>query len=55
MSRQLVTAIYLLVMIALIVGVDFAFLRDQTGLRLIVNVAIVLVFLGGYFLFLRPR
>lgn len=45
--------VYALVMVALIVAVDVAFLRHQLGLRLAVNVGIVLVFGVFYVLFLR--
>jgi len=36
--------LYVLVMVAVIVGVDFAFLRDHGWQRLAVNVGIVCVF-----------
>ena len=54
MNRTVVTVIYLVVMIALIVGLDIAVLRHHFWLRLGVNVGIVAVFLAGYFLFIRP-
>ena len=38
-----------IVMAALIVGLDVAFLRDHFALRLVVNVAVVLVFALLYF------
>lgn len=53
MSRQALIAIYVLAMIALIVGVDFAFLRALFWQRLLVNVAIVLAFAAYYLIFLR--
>ena len=53
MSRQVVIVIYVVVMAAVIVGVDFAFLRGQFRLRLLVNAAIVLAFLVFYLIFLR--
>jgi hypothetical protein len=40
-------------MVALIVGVDYAFLRDQFWARLIVNTGIVLVFAAFYWRFLK--
>ena len=46
-------AIGLVVMIAVIVGVDFLFLRTQFWKRLIVNIGIVLVFAAFYLWFLR--
>lgn len=55
MKHPVWSVVYVLVMVALIVGVDVAFLRDrdQTLLRLIVNIGIVVVFIAGYYLFLR--
>ncbi len=44
---------YLLAMVAIIVGVDVLYLRHHLWLRLIVNVGIVLVFVGVYFRFLK--
>lgn len=40
-------------MVAVIVGVDFAFLKDRFTERLIVNIGIVLVFVAFYLRFLR--
>jgi hypothetical protein len=53
MSRTVIVAIYVLVMAALIVGVDFAFFRNRLWVRLIVNIGIVVVFAAFYFRFLR--
>jgi type IV secretory pathway VirB2 component (pilin) len=53
MGRNGVVALFAVVMIAIIVGVDFAFLRNRFAERLIVNVGIVLVFAAFYFIFLR--
>ena len=55
MSRQLLLALYVLAMIALIVGIDFAFLRNRFWERLGVNVLTVLVFAGGYLALFRQR
>jgi hypothetical protein len=41
-------------MVAVIVGVDFAFLRNRFWERLIVNIGIVLVFGAFYVKFLMP-
>ncbi len=41
------------VMVAVIVGVDVAFLRNRFAERLFVNIAIVLVFAAFYVRFLR--
>ena len=53
MGRQALVVLYVLVMAAVIIGVDFAFLRGRFWERLIVNIFIVLVFGGFYFGFLR--
>ncbi len=44
---------YALAMVAVVVGVDVLFLRHQLWERLIVNVAIVVVFAAFYFRFLK--
>lgn len=55
MGRQVVIALYVLAIIAVIVGVDFAFFRHRFWERLIVNIGIVLVFGAFYFRFFgRP-
>ena len=46
-------ALYVVVMVVLVVGVDVLFLRHQFWPRLLVNIGIVVVFAGGYFWFLR--
>jgi hypothetical protein len=52
-GRQAVVVLYVLAMVGIVVGVDVLFLRHQFWLRLITNVAIVLVFAACYFLFLK--
>jgi len=52
-GRQPAVVLYLIAMVAVVVGVDVLFLRHQFWLRLIVNIGIVLVFLAGYFAFLK--
>jgi hypothetical protein len=52
MGRQ-VAVLYVVVMAAVIVGVDFVFFRNRFWERLTVNVGIVLVFAAFYFRFLR--
>jgi hypothetical protein len=52
MSRQALIAVYVLAMVALIVGVDFAFFWGLFWQRLLVNVAIVLAFAAFYLIFL---
>jgi hypothetical protein len=53
MGRQAGVVLYVLAMVALILGVDVLFLRHRFWERLMVNVGIVLVFTGFYFAFLR--
>jgi len=47
--------IFVLVMVAVIVGLDVLFLRERFWLRLIVNIGVVVVFAAVYFRFLRNR
>lgn len=51
--RQAVVVIYVLALVALVVGVDVLFFRHHFGERLIANVGIVLVFVGVYLRFLK--
>jgi hypothetical protein len=53
MSRQVAIVLYVVTMAAVIVGVDFVFLRNRFSERLIVNIGIVLVFAAFYLRFLR--
>jgi hypothetical protein len=53
MGRQAIGVLYVLVMVAVIVGVDVLFFRDQPWERLAVNVGIVLVFGAFYLRFLK--
>jgi hypothetical protein len=50
--RRVAAALYVLAMVAVIVGVDVLFLRHHVLARLISNVAIVLVFAVAYMLLL---
>jgi type IV secretory pathway VirB2 component (pilin) len=43
-GRQVAVVVYVVVMVAIIVGVDFAFFRNHFWERLTVNIGIVLVF-----------
>lgn len=45
--------LYVLAMVAIVVGVDILFLRHHFWERLAVNVGIVLVFVAFYFKFLK--
>jgi len=53
MSKQVVVGLYVLAMVAIIVGVDVAFLRNRFWARLIANIGIVLVFAVIYLMFIR--
>lgn len=53
MGKSAVAALYLLAMVAIVVGVDILFFRHQFLERLIVNIGIVLVFVAFYLRFLR--
>ena len=53
MGRQVAVVLYVVAMIAVIVGVDFVFFRNRFSERLIVNIGIVLVFAAFYLRFLR--
>jgi len=53
MSRQVAVVLYVVAMVAAIVGVDFVFFRNRFLERLAVNVGIVLVFVAFYFRFFR--
>ena len=48
MDRQIVIALTVAVMIAVIVGVDVAFFRNRFWERLIANIGIVLLFAAFY-------
>jgi hypothetical protein len=49
MGRQAALALYVLAMVAVVVGVDVLFFRQHFWPRLMVNVGIVLVF-GAFYL-----
>jgi hypothetical protein len=53
MGRQAAIVLYVLALIAVVVGVDVLFLRHHFWARLIVNVGIVLVFWAFYWRFLK--
>lgn len=53
MGKNLTTVLYVLAMVAVVVGVDILFFRDQFWPRLAANIGIVLVFVAFYFRFLR--
>jgi hypothetical protein len=51
MGRHVVVVLYVVAMVAVIVGVDFAFFRNRFWERLIANIGIVLVFAAFYLRF----
>jgi hypothetical protein len=51
--RQAAIVLYVLAMVAIVVGVDVLFFRNQFWPRLAANVGIVLVFVAFYFRFLK--
>lgn len=51
MNKQTAVALYVVAMVVIIVGVDFAFFRSRFWERLMVNVGIVLVFAAFYMRF----
>ena len=53
MGSQAASLLYLVVMIAVVVVVDWRFLRRYFWTRLAVNVGIVLVFLAVYWVFVH--
>ena len=55
MGKQAVVVLYVLVMVAIIVGVDVLFLKGRFWPRLLVNVGIVAVFGAFYLGFLKNR
>jgi len=53
MGRQAAVVLYVLAMVAVVVGVDVLFFRNRFWERLIVNVGIVMVFATFYLRFLK--
>jgi hypothetical protein len=53
MGRQIITALYVVLMAAVIVALDFLFFKNRFWERLIVNIGIVLVFAAFYLRFLK--
>jgi len=54
MGRQIAVALYVLAMVAAIVGLNLMFFRNRFWERLMVNIGIVLVFAAFYLRFLKP-
>lgn len=55
MGKRWAAVLYVLVMAAVVVGVDILFLRNHLWWRLATNIGIVLVFLAFYWRFLKVR
>jgi hypothetical protein len=53
MGRQAAIVLYVLTLVAVVVGVDVLFFRHQVLERLMVNIGIVLVFAAFYLRFLK--
>jgi len=53
MNRQVAAVLYVVAMVAVIVGVDFAFFRNRFWERLAANIGVVLAFAAFYWRFLR--
>ena len=53
MGRQVAVVLYVVAMVAVIVGVDLAFFRNRFWERLMVNIGIVLVLAAFYLRFFR--
>ncbi|HET7059889.1 MAG TPA: hypothetical protein VFH99_01025 [Candidatus Saccharimonadales bacterium] len=53
MGKNVTLVIYVVLMVAIIVAVDFLFFRHRFGERLIANIGIVLVFVAFYLVFLK--
>jgi hypothetical protein len=54
MGRQVAGVLYVVAMVAVVIGVDFAFFRNRFWERLAVNIGIVLMFAAFYWSFLKP-
>jgi membrane protein implicated in regulation of membrane protease activity len=52
-GRRAAGVLYVLAMVAVVVGVDILFFRNHFWARLLANVGIVLVFLAFYWRFLK--
>ena len=55
MGRQAVIVLYVMAMVAVIVGVDIGFFRHRFWERLMANIGIVLLFGAFYLRFLRVQ
>jgi uncharacterized membrane protein len=53
MPRNIYVAVYILILIAVIVGVDLLFFKNRFWERLMVNIGMVLVFAAFYLRFFK--
>jgi type IV secretory pathway VirB2 component (pilin) len=53
MTKSMFVLLYILALIAVVVGVDLLFFKNRFWERLIVNIGIVLVFVAFYLRFLK--
>jgi hypothetical protein len=53
MGKRAAVVLYVLALVAVVVGVDVLFFKNRFWERLLVNVGIVLVFVAFYFRFLK--
>jgi hypothetical protein len=53
MTRNMIVVLYIVVLIAAVVGVDVLFFRHRFWERLIANIGIVMLFTAFYFRFLK--
>jgi len=53
MGRQAAVVIFVLAMVAVVIGVDVLFFRNRLWERLMVNIGIVLVFAAFYLRFMK--
>ncbi len=53
MTKSMFVVLYVVVLIAVVVSVDFLFFKNRFWERLIVNIGIVLVFAAFYLRFLK--
>ncbi|HZL16972.1 MAG TPA: hypothetical protein VFG23_04405 [Polyangia bacterium] len=53
MGRQVAVVLYVLALVAVVVGLDVLFFRNRFWERLMVNIGVVLVFAAFYLRFLK--
>jgi hypothetical protein len=53
MGRQAAVGLYVLALVAVVVGVDILFFRNHVWERLLANIGIVLIFAAFYFRYVR--